>query len=61
MYQFIWMSVQAGYRYGYSFNLDQFADDNEFFRGFFGDQPYKQENTLGGAWYVQLSINLVSP
>jgi hypothetical protein len=62
MYQFIWMSLQAGYRYGYSFNLDSFApDDKEFFRGFFGDQPYVQENTLKGTWYAQLSVNLVSP
>jgi hypothetical protein len=61
MYQFIWMSLQAGYRYGYSFNLDKFDNNKEFFRGFFGDQPYAQENTLGGTWYMQLSINLVSP
>lgn len=61
MYQFIWMSVQLGYRYGYSFNLDKFENNNEFFRGFFGDQPYAQENTLNGTWYAQLSINLVSP
>jgi hypothetical protein len=61
MYQFIWMSLQAGYRYGYSFNLDKFTNDKEFFRGFFGDQPYGQENVLRGTWYAQLSINLVSP
>jgi len=62
MYQFMWMSLQAGYRYGYSFNMDNFApDDKEFFRGFFGDQPYAQENVLGGTWYAQVSINLVSP
>jgi hypothetical protein len=62
MYQFMWMSLQAGYRYGYSFNADNFApDDKEFFRGFFGDQPYAQENVLGGTWYAQVSINLVSP
>ena len=62
MYQFIWMSLQAGYRYGYSFNMDNFAPtDKEFFRGFFGDQPYAQENEFKGTWYVQLSVNLVSP
>jgi hypothetical protein len=62
MYQFIWMSLQAGYRYGYSFNMDNFApSDNEFFRGFFGDQPYAQENEFKGTWYAQLSVNLVSP
>ncbi|MFN5621248.1 MAG: hypothetical protein ACK478_08090 [Flavobacteriales bacterium] len=62
MYQFIWMSLQAGYRYGYSFNLDSFApSDKEFFRGFFGDQPFAQENEYKGTWYAQLSVNLVSP
>ncbi len=59
--QFVWMSLQFGYRYGYSFNLDQFESDKEFFRGFFGDQSYFQENKLGGTWYLQWSINLVSP
>jgi hypothetical protein len=62
MYQFIWMSLQAGYRYGYNFNLDSFApSDREFFRGFFGDQPFAQENEYKGTWYAQLSVNLVSP
>ncbi len=62
MYQFIWMSLQAGYRYGYSFNMDSFApSDKEFFRGFLGDQPFAQENEFKGTWYAQLSVNLVSP
>jgi hypothetical protein len=62
MYSFIWMSVQAGYRVGYSFNVDDFgSNDREFFRGFFGNQPYFQENKYAGSWYAQLSINLVSP
>jgi hypothetical protein len=62
LYQFIWMSVQAGYRYGYSFNLDSFGpSDKEFFRGFFGDQPFAQENEYKGTWYAQVTINLVSP
>jgi hypothetical protein len=41
--------------------MDRYADDKEFFRGFTGDQPYAQENTLNGTWYAQVSINLVSP
>lgn len=62
IYQFIWLSAQVGYRYGYSFNVDSFgAGDQEFFRGFFGDQLYSQENTYRGTWYAQLSLNLVSP
>jgi hypothetical protein len=61
MYSFLWMSIQLGYRYGYSFNLDKFPNDREFFRGFTGNQPYAQENVLGGTWYFQVSVNLVSP
>lgn len=54
---FIWISFQAGYRINYSFNVD----DGNFFRSFFGDQPYVMENKLGGAPYALFSINLVSP
>lgn len=61
LYKFIWLSVQAGYRHDYSFNVDQFENDNEFFRGFFGDQPYAMENQLTGSFYTFISINLVSP
>lgn len=61
IYKFIWLSVQAGYRYDYSFNVDQFDNNKEFFRGFFGDQSYKMENSLSGTWYSFVSINLVSP
>jgi hypothetical protein len=42
--------------------MDNFAPtDKEFFRGFFGDKPYAQENEFKGTWYAQLSVNLVSP
>lgn len=61
IHSFLWMSIQAGYRYGYSFNLDRFDNNKEFFRGFFGDQSYAQENVLGGTWYAQFTLNLVSP
>jgi hypothetical protein len=61
IYKFIWLSVQAGYRYDYSYNVDEFANDREFFRGFFGDQPYAMENSLTGTWYTFISLNLVSP
>jgi hypothetical protein len=54
---FIWLSVQAGYRYNYRYNLDE----GEFFRGFFGDQPYVLENNLTNPLYLNISINLVSP
>lgn len=53
---FVWVSFQTGFRYNWSFN----ADEREFFRGF-GDDPYLFENTIGNAFYANVSINLVSP
>src|SRR5690606_24890195 len=32
---FIWLSAQAGYRYNYSYDVDQVADGKDFYRGFF--------------------------
>lgn len=53
---FIWLSLQTGLRYNWAFNLDE----GNFFRGF-GNDPYVQENTLANTFYVNFSINLVSP
>lgn len=58
---FIWLSWQAGFRYNYSFNVDELPNNQDFFRGFFGDQPYFMENTLSNTFYSMISINLVSP
>jgi hypothetical protein len=58
---FVWLSVQAGYRHDWSFNADELPGGNEFFRGFFGDQPFAMLNSLGGAPYAQVGIHLVSP
>ena len=58
---FLWLSAQAGYRYNYSFNVDQLADGEDFYRGFFGDQEFIQENKLTNPLYFNVSINLVSP
>jgi len=58
---FVWLTLQAGYRQDWSFNTDQLPKGREFFRGFFGDQPYAQLNSLGGAPYFQVGIHLVSP
>lgn len=58
---FIWLSAQAGYRYNYSFNVDDVADGEDFYRGFFGDQDYIMENELTNPLYFNVSINLVSP
>lgn len=54
---FIWLSVQAGYRIAYNFNID----DKDYFRLIGSDRPYYMENTLGGAFYFNVSLNLVSP
>lgn len=54
---FIWVSAQAGYILNYRFDVDS----GNFFRGFFGDQPYVMQNDVSGAPYFQVSINLVSP
>ncbi len=58
---FIWLSAQAGYRYNYSYNVDQLEDGEDFYRGFFGDQDYAFENDLTNPFYFNISINLVSP
>ena len=59
---FIWVSAQAGYRINWSFYADGLPNDGqEFFRGFFGDQPYAMLNTLTNPLYANVSLNLVSP
>jgi len=54
---FIWLSAQVGYALNYRFDVD----NGEFFRGFFRDIDYVMENQVGGAPYIQISLNLVSP
>jgi hypothetical protein len=59
---FIWLSAQAGLRYDYSFNADFLPEDGkEFFRGFFGTQPFAMLNSLGTPLYFNIGIHLVSP
>lgn len=59
---FFWISVQAGVRQNYTYNVDSLgASNKEIFRGFFGTQPYAMLNTVGFAPYCNVSINLVSP
>lgn len=58
---FIWISVQAGYRINYSYNVDELPDGQDFYRGFFGDQPFVMQNKLSNPLYFNVSINLVSP
>jgi hypothetical protein len=54
---FIWISVQLGYRINYNFNIDQ----GDTFRLIGSDTPYYMDNTLTNTWYFQVGINLVSP
>ncbi len=56
LYKFIWLSVQAGYRIGYNFNVE----DGDKYK-MFSDKPYLMENDLKGSYYFNISINLVSP
>jgi hypothetical protein len=57
LYNFMWLSVQAGYRYNWLFNVDE----GDFFRSFFDDRAFAIENSLGNPLYFNVSINLVSP
>lgn len=61
LYNFIWLSVQAGYRVNYLFDLDELVDGREFYRGFFGSQPMFTENVNTNPLYFNVSLNLVSP
>ena len=58
---FVWLSAQAGYRINWSYDADVLPEGREFFRGFFGDQPFAMLNRLGNPLYANVSINLVSP
>jgi hypothetical protein len=56
-----WIHAQAGIRLDYSFDADELPGGKDFFRGFFGDHPFAQINSLGSTPYFQLGINFVSP
>lgn len=59
---FIWIAGEFGYRYNWLFDIDQVGDDgSDFFRGFFGTQPYAFQNQMGNPLYFNISLNLVSP
>jgi len=53
----IWLSLQAGLRYNWDFNVD----DEHAFRSFFSDDPYLFENDMGNPVFGQVSIRWVSP
>lgn len=52
IYNFIWMSIQAGYRLGYKFDVDNVD---------YKAEPVIMNNKVGGSYYFNVSINLVSP
>lgn len=54
---FIWISVQAGLRYNYKFNLSEARDVRE---GLF-NKKFLLENTIGNPLYLSVGIYLVSP
>jgi hypothetical protein len=58
---YFWLGVQAGYRLNFSYDADLLPNGREFFRGFFGDQPFAMLNSIGNAPYAQITINFVSP
>jgi hypothetical protein len=60
---FVWMSLQAGYRINYRYEVDRLVDGDEIYRAFglLRDDPYALSNSLGNPFYINLSVNLVSP
>lgn len=60
---FIWMSVQAGYRINYRYDVDRLVSGPDIYRAFgLLDSPhYEQLNALTNPFYVNVSVNLVSP
>ena len=62
--EFIWLSVQAGYRVNYRFDMDRLINGEENYRAFglIDDiPPYVMVNKLTNPLYFNVSINLVSP
>jgi len=55
---FIWISVQAGLRYNYKFNL---SEANGVRSEGLINNKFLLENTIGNPLYLNVSLNLVSP
>jgi hypothetical protein len=60
---FLWMSIQAGYRINYRYDVDRLQDGKEVYRAFglASDAPYVMVNQLTNPLYFNISLNLVSP
>jgi len=57
---YIWATVQAGYRMDWSYDADQLDGNNDFFRGFFGDQDFGMINNLENPLFFNVGLNFVS-
>jgi hypothetical protein len=57
---FYWLSLSAGYRLVYRYNVDNVG---ELYRGFglVNDAPYFLENSMSGAFFLSVTATLVSP
>lgn len=60
---FIWMSIQAGYRINYRYDVDRLEGGREIYRAFglANDVSYVMLNQLTNPLYFNISLNLVSP
>ncbi len=60
---FVWLSLQAGYRINYRYAVDRLEGGREIYRAFglLSDAPYVMENNLSNPLYFNISLNLVSP
>ena len=60
---FLWLSVQAGYRINYRYDVDRLNNGEEIFRAFglLSKETYIMKNTLTNPFYFNISLNLVSP
>ncbi|GGE07526.1 DUF6268 family outer membrane beta-barrel protein [Psychroflexus salis] len=58
---YIWASVQAGYRWDWSYDADELDANQDFFRGFFGNQEFGMVNSLENPLFFNVGLNFVSP
>lgn len=60
---FLWLSIQAGYRINYRYDVDRLQEGKEVYRAFglASDAPYVMVNQLSNPLYFNISLNLVSP
>jgi hypothetical protein len=57
LYGFIWLSLQAGYRINFRYDIDR----GDFFKVPGDASGYLQTNNLSNTYYFNVGIHLVSP